>query len=320
MSKKILFIDFTKLIFCIIFMMISFYSCQDVDNTLAPYAGSPRVSGLTLEERSFTPKITWIGGYVTAIGINKGTRAALDSTLIWLMYKENDGIRYPVQYGQLQNGAQDLTTQFGGIKISELIEDSVYTIWVIKQNVWNSLSALPNKTIVADSSISEMFVVVNDTIKVSNSVHTQVTKNLDNYINVYDVAAFGRLGSIKIEKPTTSNNPLISWTIVQSGVTDTLLAAIGIAEGNQYSSASSIWEVYSEITENGVTFYGKHNVIPGPLPSGQIVNNTKVFVNYPADGLERNKTYYIWIANKDWDGVNRLRATPNYAFATFKTR
>lgn len=320
MNNKKLFFDVTKLIVPMLVITISFFACQEVDNTLAPYVGSPKVSGLSLEERSFTPKITWIGGYVTAIGINRGTRAALDSSLIWLMYKENDGIRYPVQYGLLQSGAQDLTEQFGGTRISELIEDSVYTIWVLKQNVWTAVSNLPNKPIVIDTLISELYSVVDDTIRVSNSAHSQVTKNLDNYINIYDIATFGRLGTIHIEKPTTSNNPLISWTILQAGVTDTLLAALGIAEGNQYSSTGSKWEVYSEIIENGVTLYGKHNVIPGPLPSGQIVINTKVFVNYPADGLERNKTYYLWIANKDWDGVNRLRATPYYAFATFKTR
>lgn len=320
MTNKKMFFDVTKLMFSVFLVIVSFYSCQDVDNTLAPYIGSPKVSGIQIQEKSFTPKITWIGGYVTAIGINKGTKAALDNSLIWLMYKENDGIHYPVEYGQLQNGAQDLTTQFGGTKIPELIEDSVYTIWVLKQNVWNALSSLPNKTLVMDTVITELYVVVNDTIKVSNSVYTQLTKNLDNYINIYDVAAFGRLGTLHIEKPTTSNNPLISWNIIQPDVTDTLIAAIGIAEGNQYSSASSIWEAYSEITENGVTFYGKHNVIPGPLNSGQILDNTKVFVTYPDDGLARNKTYYVWIANKDWDGVNRLRATSYYAFATFKTR
>jgi hypothetical protein len=64
----------------------------------------------------------------------------------------------------------------------------------------------------------------------------------------------------------------------------------------------------------------KHNVISPPLLSGQQLNNTKEFVEYPVEGLQRNKTYYVWIANKDWNGVGRLRATPYYAYATFKTR
>lgn len=297
-----------------------FISCEKADDTLAPYVGSPNVSGLQIESKSFTPKITWLGGYVSVLGINRGDKAALDSSLVWLIYKSANDIHYPVQYGQLQNGVQDLTTLYGGLQIPELIEDSTYTVWVMKESVWNIVSTNPGKTIILDSMLTESYVLLNDTIKLSPSIHTQKTQNLDNYINIYEVTPFGRLGIVLVAQSTTSDNPKISWVISQSGITDTLIAAIGIAEGNQYSSSTSVWEAYSEVDENGTLLYGKHNVIPSPIISGQVINTTKVFVEYPADGLQRGKTYYVWIANKDWDGVGRLRATPFYAFATFKTR
>lgn len=301
-------------------LLISFISCEKSDNVLAPYSGSPKVSGLQIENKSFTPKITWIGGYVTVLGINRGNKAALDNSLVWLIYKAGDDIHYPVQYGNPQSGVQDLTSQYGGTSMPELIEDSIYTFWVMKENVWSVVSANAGKIISLDPSLNENYVIEGDTIKLSSSVHTQVTQNLDNYINIYEISAFGRLGTIQIQQPTASDNPLIAWNIIQSGVTDTLIAALGIAEGNQYSSANSLWEVYSEVNENGTLLYGKHNVIPAPLIAGQNFDSTKVFVEYPVAGLQRNKSYYIWIANKDWDGVGRLRATSFYAYATFKTR
>ena len=303
-----------------IIIIIVFISCENSDNTLAPYVGSPNVSGLQIEAKSYTPKITWIGGYVSVLGINRGSNAALDNSLVWLIYKSGNDIHYPVQYGQLPNGVQDLTSQYGGSSIPELIEDSTYTIWVIKEDVWNVITANPGKIITLDSALTQTSSIVGDTIKLSASVHTQKTQNLDNYLNIYEIATFGRLGIIDIEQTNTSNDPKISWTIAQPEVTDTLIAAIGIADGSQYSSSASIWEAYSEVTENDTLFFGKHNVIPSPLIAGQNLSDTKIFVEYPIDGLQRNKTYYVWIANRNWDGVGRLRSTPFYAYATFKTR
>jgi hypothetical protein len=50
---------------------------------------------------------------------------------------------------------------------------------------------------------------------------------------------------------------------------------------------------------------------------GDEVPGAKTFTPFPPGGLTKGKQYYLWIANKDWDGVNRTRSTSNYAFATF---
>jgi hypothetical protein len=55
------------------------------------------------------------------------------------------------------------------------------------------------------------------------------------------------------------------------------------------------------------------------LLPGQEFPETFVFTEYPAGGLKRNTDYYVWIANKNWDGENRQRFTLYYAYATFST-
>ena len=65
--------------------------------------------------------------------------------------------------------------------------------------------------------------------------------------------------------------------------------------------------------------YGKTDVIRSPLVTGQQFPGMRVFTVYPALGLRRNQDYYLWIANKTWDGIGRLRSTPGYGFVTFKT-
>jgi hypothetical protein len=53
------------------------------------------------------------------------------------------------------------------------------------------------------------------------------------------------------------------------------------------------------------------------MPSPLSPNYTKHIIFEGISVDEKGKQYYLWIANKDWDGVNRTRSTSNYAFATF---
>lgn len=294
-------------------------SCNKQDNALAPYQGSQLMSNITIQDSSTTPKLTWIGGYVSVVGVNLGMYAALDTSLVWLIYMDNDQIHYPVEFGTLPSGAQNLTEEYGGTSAESLIEDSTYTFWVMKANDWNKISSMQNIIIYLDSSITTSFQIEADTVRFSPTGHTQNTQKLDNYVNFYDYHMRGRLADLFVEQPRTSNNPRIVWQIKQEGVTDTLIAAIGIVEGPQYSFSSIVWEVYSVSDSAGATYYGKKNVIPSPLISGQEFPETFVFTEYPAEGLQRNTTYYVWIASKEWDGENRRLSTDYYAYAYFKT-
>ena len=308
---------FFKIVLALIFTTLIMVSCTE-DNTLAPYVGSPGMSKITIETGSTTPKITWVGGYVTVLGVNQGNHPAIDSTLIWLIYLSGDQIKFPVKYGQLPAGSQDITTGYGGEFLSELVEDSNYSFWVMKETDWNQISSQQNKYLTLDSTVASI-VTNGDTISLPPKNYTQLITPLDNYINITAVARFGRLADIFVEQPTTSNDPFISWNIKQAGVTDTLISVIGICAANQFVSSALVWEVYSIHDSAGVTYYGKKNVIPGPLKAGDQFGQTFVFTEYPLNGLERDKTYYIYIANKDWNGENHGRTVNYYCYVTFNT-
>ena len=299
---------------------LSIFKCSDENDVLAPYIGSPNLSSIVVEESSYSPKITWVGGYASVLGINKGKEAKLDSTLIWLVKAEGNNLNYPVKFGVLPQQTQDLTVQFGGTKIDSLNEDEDYTFWILKSEAWNQLSQLVGKSFFVNDSLDEdQIITYEDSVLISSSIFTVISKKLDVYINIEDISTFGQLGIINISE-TNSNKPIISWTITQTGVTDSAISVIGIAEGNQYSPSGTIWEVYSEVIENGSPVYGSLNNITSPLNVGDSISNTRAFVPFGMEGLERNKTYYVWIANDLWGGTGRLRFEPGYAYATFNTR
>ncbi len=309
--------DFPLLLFITITLLtFLFSSCSKEDNTLVPYVGSSGMSDIIVEDSSFTPKITWLGGYVSVLGVNKGTHAALDTSLLWLIYAPDNQIHYPVKYGVLPSGSQDLTGKYDGSFLDTLIEDSTYTFWVMKADDWNLISSMQNTIIILDSSVTN-YQSDGDTVRFSPEGHVQKTQNLDNYVNISNVETRGKLGSVFIEQPRTSNNPLISWEITQ--VQDSLISAIGITEGSQYNGSAIAWEVYSVSDSAGSTYYGKKNVIASPVIAGQELPETFIFTPYIEGGLKRNTSYYVWIANRYWDGEGRTRVVNYYAYATFDT-
>jgi hypothetical protein len=301
------------------FLIIFFFSCQDENNTVAPYANTRLMSDIQVEGGTFHPNVTWAGGYVSTLGINIGSVAALDTTLIWIIHIPEDDLRFPVKYGDLPDGAEDLTSHYGGTTLDSLIEDSSYTFWVMKEEAWLKVANENGKILLQDtSSTSSSVTIINDSIFVGSGAHAQLFTYQDVYINLNNIKPVGRLANIFIEQPRTSNNPIISWEIKQSEVIDTLVAAVGIIRGQTYNAERKLWEVYADTTSE-ISEYGKINIIETPFICGQSFDGTRVFVKYPDGGLKRNEDYYIWIANKDWDGVGRRRSTNYYAFITFHT-
>jgi hypothetical protein len=317
---------FFKIIFSyLVILSFIFSSCDEQNDGLAPYIGSPQMSGITIQENTYKPKITWLGGYVSVFGVNYGSKASLDSTLVFLVYKAGNDLRYPLTIGEIPPGAQDLASQYGGSMVDSLTEDSTYTFWVLKEAEWTQVSSMNNKILIYDSTLTGSIQFEGDTIKLSGKAHTQLSMPLDIYINISITLSAnnpgGRLilngGTITVDATNNSNNPVINWIITQ--VEDSSIAAMGIVEGGQFNPNSEIWSVYSVSDSAGQTQYGKTNVISPPVTAGQNFQNTQAFVEYPADGLKKNTTYYLWIANKLWDGEGRLRTTNYYAYVTFNT-
>lgn len=303
------------------FLTVIIGSCKNNnEEILAPYGGGIRsLASFTLQDSTYNPKFTWVGGYAAALGVNRGGNAALDSTLIWLITTQGDNIQYPVKFGQLPQGAQDRTTSFGGIPITRLIEDQEYTFWLLKDDAWSQLSNQKGKMFRIDSLATSAIRLQGDTAFVRSTSYTQVTDTVNILVNIKDFESHGKLADITIEEIDSSNSPIVKFTITQG--TDSLVAATGLVVGSGvYDVNNVVWEVLSEETVGGQTVYGKNNVIKSPFIVGQSFPQTHVFAAYPSAGLQRNKVYYLWIAGKDWDGTNRdVRTINYYAWATFKT-
>jgi hypothetical protein len=149
-------------------------SCGNDENPLASYEGQPAMSNIVVEAGSLTPKITWLGGYVTVLGINRGAVAALDSTLVWLIYAGGNNIHYPVTFGQVPPGAQNISSQYGGKSLDRLVEDDTYTYWMLKEDVWSQVAANTNKPLRVDASLTATTIKVeNDTVFINAHSHTQ---------------------------------------------------------------------------------------------------------------------------------------------------
>jgi hypothetical protein len=292
--------------------------CESTDSPLAPYAGGGRtLSAVTVEESTYVPRITWLGGYATVLGVNRGATATLDPSLVWLVSKPADALSYPVQYGTLPSGAQDLTGSFGGTVSPTLFEDSTYTYWIMKAEAWAQVAQMGDHALLVDSTVTGVLREQGDTVLVNPLYLSTVTERLDLYINIRDLRQFGRLGRLEVFQSDTTNRLLVRWTITQTGLTDSLIAAIGCNIGSQYDVGSVSWELISEDLTVQPPVYFKNNVIRSPLRMGDEVPGARTFTAYPPQGLTRGNQYYLWIANKDWDGANRTRSTPNYAFSTF---
>jgi hypothetical protein len=299
--------------------------CTPEDEPLAAYADVPAgISKLIIEDNTYTPKVTWLGGYATVLGVSRGPAAVLDTSMVWMVVQRGNVLRYPVKFGELPSGATDLTTMFGGTRLSALREDENYTYWVMKEDAWAAVSQMPTakgKTLVADSLATSLVRVSNDSLFVNANSLVIASKPSDVYINMVNFKAFGRLAELFVTTTDTSNRLAIRWVIRQDGVTDSSVSAIGIVRGQTYDVNTVVWEMISavKITPDS-TAYWVHNVIPQPMLAGAKFANTMTFTEYPVTGLERGYTYMLWIANKDWDREGRTRATPFYAYATFDIR
>jgi len=302
--------------------LLLFLSCESEDGTLAPYAERENVmSTIVIQDSTFAPKITWVGGYSCVLGVNRGSRAVLDSSLVWLVKAQGNTLRYPVLFGQLPQGAQELSGTYGGRPITKLKEDDIYTYWIIKEDAWSLVSAQRGKVMVADAAATGIVLARNDSLFIQAASYTQARDTIDIYVNLKDPDPRGRLADIMIEETDSSNNPLVRFQIKQDGISDTLVAAVGLVVNSAlYDVNNVLWEVLSKETVGGQPAYRTKNVISSPLFMGQTLSQTQVFISYPAAGLERNKLYYFWIATKDWDGISRDTRTVNhYAWITFRT-
>lgn len=109
--------------------------CDNADSTLAPYEGGRALDLLEVTQR-FMPEVQWVGGRVAAVGVNRGTRAALDSTLVWLRTAPDNSIGSFVTVGE--GGDDALVLQYGGTPQSRLTDGETYTVWLAERSAFDA--------------------------------------------------------------------------------------------------------------------------------------------------------------------------------------
>src|SRR5690606_5365878 len=98
---------------------------------LADYEGERPLTILTVTQ-NFTPDIQWVGGRVAAVGVNRGSKAALDSTLVWLITDVDNNIESYVTIGP--NADKNAVMQYGGTPVDSLSDDTEYTFWLAEKS------------------------------------------------------------------------------------------------------------------------------------------------------------------------------------------
>jgi hypothetical protein len=316
-NRRLIYFIAEVILFSLLMLMVS---CDSEDSVLPPYTGSPVLSNINVEQGTFKPKITWSGGYISVIGVNRGEFARLDSSLIWLVKTEGNKITYPISFGEIPNISQNLLGNYNGSQLDKLDEDLLYTYWVLKEDVWALINSHNGKVLMTDSTLDAGNIrIESDTLRISQKSFALKRQPIDLFPNISEILLFGRLGEIKITQAKDDKGPIISWRITQTGVTDTLISAIGLVKGQQYSAQYIMWEMWSQQTNPTGNIYGKLNVVSAPLYLGENRPDTRTFTEFDHSTFERDSYYYIWIANQNWNGTARTRVTNNYAFATFKT-
>lgn len=302
------------------FLGLLTFSCNKEDNGVTSYIGSPQMSNIVVESGSFKPSITWVGGYASVLGVNIGSKAALDSTLIYLVKINGNNLRYPIKFGYVPDGATNLLTQYNGKIVDSLSEDKLYTYWVMKEDVWDKVSTISNSQFLPDQNLNagEINTEIDTLTRISTNSFTVKSQFIDVFVNIKDLKYFGRLGEVTVHQQIDARPPVVTWLIKQIGVTDSSISAIGLVSGQQFDEKYIIWDLWSVEEAVDGKIYGKKNVITAPIRFGDLLPGTTSFKEYPLTGIERNKDYYIWIANQNWTGT-RSRVVNYYAYATFRT-
>lgn len=107
---------------------IALPGCSQEPGPLAPYLGARPLELLKVTQ-SFNPDIQWVGGRVAAVGVNRGTRAALDSTLVWIRTASGNEIGSVVTIGSAGLD-RDYIQNLGGTPQDEMSDGETYTFWI----------------------------------------------------------------------------------------------------------------------------------------------------------------------------------------------
>ena len=252
--------------------------CGVGDNPLAPYEGGRPLELLRVTQ-SFTPEVQWVGGRVAAVGVNRGTEAALDESLVWLQTAAGNSIGSFVTVGQ--NTDVDRVRQLGGVPVDSLEDGETYTVWVAEQGALDAGldPARMDPAAFADTTLTMSLVLRG---RSGRSADLDVTFEITRDESLLD------------------SRFLIRWT-----PEDVRFCRLAIRTGNFGAFTDLLWHV--------VVPEGEPCMIAPPVTVGVPPEGTEVAV--PFSGREFAPTNYtLWATTEDWNETFNPFQAQGYAF------
>ena len=214
---------------------------------------------------------------MAAIGVNRGTTAALDSTLAWVMTADDNTIRSFVTFGEGVN--DDLITQYGGVPLDSLRDGETYTFWMAERAVLDAD---------LDASSFDGF----------NFADTTMT--LDLLLNGRALGGEDVDISIVREETLSETRYVVQWT------PEVPFRQIGITQGRVGSFTELAWHV---VLPDDV----EDSIYP-PVVLGEVPAGADEVVDW--SGFEPT-TYIYWMTTSDWDGAFGTRSEGYAYFQIF---
>lgn len=247
------------------------HGCDVETNPLAPYQGQRPLTILRVTQ-SFTPDVQWVGGRVAAVGVNRGDRAALDSTLVWLMTGDGDAIDSHVTVGTDTDAGT--VEQYGGVAVDSLDDSENYTFWLATDEAMSAE--------LADGSMNE-FTFVDTTLAMSLVLNGIQRGGMD--VDMRVVRDERLLGTRYI----------VEWTPETHAV-----RRVAVRAGQASPSFSDlIWHI--------LVPDGEPPSITSPLVIGTHPEGTDLVQEFPESGFQP-VVHTLWMADDSWNGSFGLRA------------
>ena len=241
----------------------------------AGYAGERPLTLLRVTA-NYHPDLQWVGGRVAAVGVNRGERAALDSTLVWLMTAPADTISRFATVGRHTDEARIL--QLGGTPADSLADGETYTFWLADRGAFDSGLAMADPHHLADTTLTVRYLLNgrsggDQDLRPSFTVVREQTLLTDRYV--------------------------VRWTTDQEAA----VRQVGLSQGNLGAFDNLAWHVVLPDEASGG--------IASPVVLGETPPGAATAI--PWEGAFEPSTYVLWMTTPDWEGSFGLRAR-GYAY------
>lgn len=240
--------------------------CSGDEGPLAPYDGHRPLEILKVTQ-SFTPEIQWVGGRVAAVGVNRGERAALDSSLVWLRTAPENSIGSVVALGP--DYERDLVESFGGVPLDSLADGETYTFWLAEASA---------------------FAEGLDSSRVAPGAFADTTMTMQLVLRgqAGGDRGLGLAFRITREETITGERYLVSWE-----PEDVRFRRLAIRQGPTGGFTELIWHLVVPEEEPA-------SIAP-PLVIGEAPEGVQEAEAFPETGFEP-AVYILWAATDDWGG------------------